>query len=241
MAMAFTRGYAREVEAAFLAATKVVVNNDDIRRMVAPYTREAVAAPPGIWPDRFSADPPDPDRKNKIILFTGRATDQVKGGLLLRAAVNLLRSHRRDFSLVVTDQPWAKLAPYEPHVYPVGWYSPDRLPELYARADICVVPSIWPEPFGITALEAMAAGRPVVASRTGGLAQSVVHGETGLHFENGDILGLAGALERLLDDPELRRRMGQAGRSRAEKVFHWDRLMESHYGPIYEDRIGRPG
>jgi glycosyltransferase involved in cell wall biosynthesis len=82
----------------------------------------------------------------------------------------------------------------------------------WQRSSIAVVPSIWPEPFGIVVIEAMASGRPVVASRIGGIPDMIVDGTTGLLVPPGDPIALRQALARLLADPELRERMGQAAR-----------------------------
>jgi glycosyltransferase involved in cell wall biosynthesis len=89
----------------------------------------------------------------------------------------------------------------------------------WAGCSIAVVPSVWPEPFGTVAIEAMAAGRPVVASAVGGLREVVVHGETGLHVPAADPPALAEALGELLADPARRLRMGEAGRRRAQENF----------------------
>jgi glycosyltransferase involved in cell wall biosynthesis len=78
-----------------------------------------------------------------------------------------------------------------------------------------VVPSVWPEPFGLVAAEAMAAGKPVVASAVGGLAELVQDGVTGIHVPPGDVLALRDALERIIADAPLRARLGAAGRERA--------------------------
>jgi glycosyltransferase involved in cell wall biosynthesis len=83
--------------------------------------------------------------------------------------------------------------------------------EAWRRSMMALVPSVWSEPFGLVALEAMSAGRPVIASRTGGLIDIVADGETGLLVQPGDPLALQQAIERLLADPDLRSRMGQAG------------------------------
>jgi glycosyltransferase involved in cell wall biosynthesis len=80
---------------------------------------------------------------------------------------------------------------------------------------LAIVPSIWPEPFGQVAVEAMASGRAVVASRVGGLQDVVVDGVTGLLVPPGDVAALQGALRELLDDAPRRHRMGEAGRARA--------------------------
>lgn len=78
----------------------------------------------------------------------------------------------------------------------------------WRRSLFGVIPSVWMEPFGIVALEAMAAGRAVVASQTGGLADVVADGETGLTVEPGDAEALATAIARLLHDVALRDRLG---------------------------------
>jgi glycosyltransferase involved in cell wall biosynthesis len=91
-------------------------------------------------------------------------------------------------------------------------FQPDVAPCL-AAADVVVLPSLA-EGLGVAALEGMAAGRPVVASRVGGLAEVVVDGETGLLVAPGDAAGLAAALARMAADPALRARCGAAGRDR---------------------------
>jgi glycosyltransferase involved in cell wall biosynthesis len=102
-----------------------------------------------------------------------------------------------------------------------GFVPPEELGRLYARAAVVVCPS-HREGFGVACLEAMAHGRPVVASAVGGFLDLVVDGETGIHVPPGDVAALRGALERLLGDGELRRRMGEAGRQRAAERFSWD-------------------
>jgi N-acetyl-alpha-D-glucosaminyl L-malate synthase BshA len=87
----------------------------------------------------------------------------------------------------------------------------DDVPELLRSADAFVFPSDV-ESFGLAALEASAAGIPVVATRTGGVPEVIRDGVTGLLSEVGDVAGLAAHLDRLAADPELARRLGQAGR-----------------------------
>jgi glycosyltransferase involved in cell wall biosynthesis len=84
----------------------------------------------------------------------------------------------------------------------------------WQRCRIALVPSLVPEAFGIVAIEAMSIGRPVIASRTGGLPDIVVDGETGLLVPPGDPNALRQAIERLIADRDLRECMGRAGRRR---------------------------
>jgi glycosyltransferase involved in cell wall biosynthesis len=104
----------------------------------------------------------------------------------------------------------------------LGLVPHDRLLGLFERAAVVACPS-YREGFGVVCLEAMAHGRPVVASAVGGLRDLVVDGETGLLVPPGDVLMLRAALERLLGDRELRERLGRAGRERARASFSWDK------------------
>ena len=109
--------------------------------------------------------------------------------------------------------------------------TPDRLPsgvvvrrdwpnaavlEAHRRALFTLVPSIWPEPFGLVIIEAMAAGRPVIGSRIGGIQEIIDDELTGLLVEPGDARALGAAMQRLLDDAGLREQMGQNARGEAE-------------------------
>ena len=103
---------------------------------------------------------------------------------------------------------------------------------VLARASVVWVPSLADTGAGV-ALEAMAAGRPLVASRWLGLAEIVVDGETGFLVEPGDKVALARRTRTLLDDEALRRRMGEAGRRRVERYFGaeqfvlgWNRALQ---------------
>jgi glycosyltransferase involved in cell wall biosynthesis len=102
----------------------------------------------------------------------------------------------------------------------------DELHELYARAAVVACPSRR-EGFGVACLEAMAHGRPVVATRVGGLLDLVVDGETGIVVPPRDPAALRSALDRLLADPDLRRRLGMAGRDRARTQFSWERVTDA--------------
>jgi D-inositol-3-phosphate glycosyltransferase len=104
-----------------------------------------------------------------------------------------------------------------------GAVSRTRVPALIRSADV-VVCTPWYEPFGITPLEAMACGVPVVASTVGGLTDSVVHGTTGLLIPPRDPAALAAAAGTLLADLEMRIAFGQAGTRRARRWYSWPRV-----------------
>jgi glycosyltransferase involved in cell wall biosynthesis len=86
------------------------------------------------------------------------------------------------------------------------------MPQVLGASDLVVHCSVKPEPFGRVIIEGMAAGRPVIASDQGGAAEIISDGVDGLLTPAGDPVALAAAIQRLLDDPEQRRRLGQAGR-----------------------------
>ncbi len=101
----------------------------------------------------------------------------------------------------------------------------DDVPSLLAGCDLLALPS-HVEGLPLVVLEAMAAGKPVVATRVGGTDELVVDGETGLLVEAGDVEGLARALAALADDPALRRRLGEAGRQRVVRQFATSTMVE---------------
>jgi len=106
------------------------------------------------------------------------------------------------------------------HIYFTGRISDEDRDQLYRVADLAVYPSLY-EPFGIVALEAMAAGVPVVASDAGGLKEFVVHDVTGTSTWAGDSDSLAWGIVRALTDPERSRRLAEAARERVLTEFHW--------------------
>jgi glycogen synthase len=111
--------------------------------------------------------------------------------------------------------------------------------ELYSGCTAFACPSVY-EPFGIINLEAMACERPVVASAVGGIPEVVVPGRTGLLVPPADPGALADALNRLLRDRALARRMGLAGRQRAEAHFSWSSIAATTRR-VYEQLLEEKG
>lgn len=105
----------------------------------------------------------------------------------------------------------------DPRMHYCGYV--EKAEDIYSGLDILVAPSRWQEPFGLIAIEAGAAGLPVVATRSGGLPEVIVDGETGFLAEIGDTEALARHVETLIRDAPLRARMGRAARLRVEAEF----------------------
>jgi glycosyltransferase involved in cell wall biosynthesis len=111
---------------------------------------------------------------------------------------------------------------------------------LYAAADVLLLPS-EDEPFGLVILEAMAAGVPVVASRSGGIPEIVEHGKSGRLVEPGDVDGFASALREVLTQRELRDSLVEEGRKLVEGHFSLKRFVDEVV-EVYDEVLGlRPG
>jgi glycosyltransferase involved in cell wall biosynthesis len=119
------------------------------------------------------------------------------------------------------------------------------MPEVFAAFDIFVLPSILPEPFGLVVIEAMASGKPVVATAPGGPSETVVDGETGFLVPPSDASAIARALEELLANPQKRISMGDAGRRRAREMFSLLRYVtefeELYDAVLKETLVTAPG
>jgi glycosyltransferase involved in cell wall biosynthesis len=112
----------------------------------------------------------------------------------------------------------------------------DEVLAAWRHATVGLVPSVWPEPFGLVAVEAMAAGVPVIASRVGGLPEVVTDGVTGLLVEPGDAASLADAIDGLLRNPDERALLGRAG---MKDVDRFDAV--SALAHVYDEVLGVRG
>jgi glycosyltransferase involved in cell wall biosynthesis len=172
--------------------------------------REVRVIPSGVdVPERVS-EPVEPPH----VLYAGRLSRE-KGILELLAAADGLPL------VVAGDGPLRAQVPQA-----LGMLPHEELLPLYGRASVVACPSRR-EGFGVVCAEAMAHGRPVVASAVGGLLDLVVDGQTGLLVEPGDVRALREALEALLGDVRLRTRLGAAGRERVRQHFSWARVTDA--------------
>jgi D-inositol-3-phosphate glycosyltransferase len=119
----------------------------------------------------------------------------------------------------------------------IGQVDHTELPLYYNAADVCVVPSYY-ESFGLVALESMACGTPVVATRVGGLSTIVHHGRTGYLKSWRCPESFANSLEMIISNDDLQQSMGEAARKRAEGMG-WDNVAALMWNE-YDSLIGNP-
>jgi glycosyltransferase involved in cell wall biosynthesis len=172
---------------------------------------------------------PDWPADKRRLLFVGRF-DRQKGVDILIDALRELRDSTFAYlvgSAVLNDGATLNLPD---NVRATGWLSAADLTAYYETADVLVAPSRW-EGFGLTAVEAMRAGLPVIATRVGGLAEVVEHGATGLLVEPNSSAALASAIRSL--GTESLQSMGEAGRRRFIERFTLDR-MHSQLTGLYQ-------
>lgn len=187
---------------------------------VSPDSIEVIA--PGVDLSLWRAGPDRTTSGPLRILFVGGDLDR-KGGQDLLAAFAQLEVGTAEVHMV-TRSPVPNPAP---GVIVHSNLTPNapELIQLYADSDVFVLPS-HAEAFGIAAAEAAASGLPVIATRIGGLIDIVDHGTTGYLIDTGDVDELAALLRTLQAQPELCRRLGAAGRMRAERLFDSDKNAE---------------
>lgn len=176
-----------------------------------------------------------------VIGFAGRLTPVKGPHILLRAAASLVAGHSAVTVVLAGEGPLR--GELEGQVHELGLAervrflgaAPDIRP-LLAAADAWAIPSLA-EGGGIVALEAMAAGVPLVASAVGGITESVVDGDSGLLAPPGDPAALADALQRVLADPALASRLSAGGRARA-RDWPGPEEMAGRVAAIYRSVVG---
>ena len=237
---------------------------------VSAYSARELRAPPGRTRVIYGgADPvryaPDPAVPRDGVLFVGRLTphkgvDRLIAALPPGARLRIVGSSGHDPAPPERDYPMLlhRLAEGRA-VELLGPVSDDVLPSLYRRAVALALPSVHrtcygrdvrvSELLGLVALEAMASGTPVVASRLGGLAEVVRHGVTGFLVEPGNVAELRERLAQLLHDRPLAARLGDNARALVLERFTWracaERCLAAYAEPLgpgtrRADRPGRP-
>lgn len=191
-----------------------------------------------------------PDGK-PVILFAGRVLPHKGVDVLLKACARLKRRVKvvvaggmlQEHYKAVLDR---IISENNLDVSFEGYLPEEDLARYYTSSDIFVLPSVYtdcfghyskaPELFGLVVLEAMASGKPVVASSVGGVPEIVLDGKTGLLYPSGDVGKLAESLDYLLSDEKAAERMGLEGRKRVEEKFTWSKIAE-HVAECYNSLL----
>lgn len=202
--------------------------------------------PPGFSRFETAGRPRNPGAK-PVMLCVGALTRRKGQETILRACALL---GGRDFELVLagsgTEEPeYARMVataagspPLSGKVAITGHLAKEEIYRLMGEASLLVHAAPW-EAYGIALAEAMWAGLPVVASRGGAVPELVTSGEQGFLYEPGDASELAEKLALLLDNRDMRARMGAAARSRAEELYTWDRTCEEFVSLVEETACGQ--
>jgi glycogen synthase len=197
----------------------VIYNGVDASKFEFDWTAKDRAA----WRAKFALP------NEKIVMYVGRFVRE-KGIHLLLDAASVILSQEPDTKFLIVGggnrEKFEKFVHWyglEEKVLFTGFMANRSLHQVYRIADVAVFPSLY-EPFGIVALEAMAAGAPVVTSDAGGLKEVVLHDKTGtLSFAN-DPQSIAWAVLRALRDPKQSRRLSENARERLGTDFDWGRI-----------------
>lgn len=199
--------------------------------------------PNGIDVQRFQNQPPYPEMRDGRfnILFVGRLEYRKGLGYLLRAFERLKPQYPQLRLIIVGDGPLRRwygnfIARKQLDDVVMAGYVPDsELPRYYASCDVFCTPATGDESFGIVLLEAMASGKPMVATSIDGFREVVTHGVEGLLVDPKSRRQLAYALQTLINNSDLRQQLGQAGLLKARQ-FDWERITDQVMD-VYEQAI----
>lgn len=223
-----------------VVAVSASTRRDLIRRGLAAERIEVIEN--GVDTSRFTPGPEEGRFDRPTLLYLGRLKRYKRVELVLRAAA-ALRARGTAVRVLVAgegdrrpalEREAKRLGLSDDEVRFLGFVSEPEKVRLLQSAWIHVLTSER-EGWGISILEAAACGTPTVASDSPGLCDAVRHEETGILTPHGDVEALTGAVWRLVEDAELRRRMGQAARRRAE-ALSWDRTA-SRMGLVMRDAV----
>jgi len=178
----------------------------------------------------------------KIVLFTGKLTAQKGVDYLIQAAKDI-----KGDIYIIGDGPEKEHLEHIVYkmklqnVHFLGFMGDNRkeeFREFYYRADVFVAPSVWDEPLGLVILEAMAAKTPVIATKKGGIPSAVKDNYNGILVRSRSSKQIADACNKLLENDELRKKMGENARKTVEEKFTWKKIAQKYIGiykKIYEN------
>jgi glycosyltransferase involved in cell wall biosynthesis len=194
----------------------------------------------GVFEDSGRPDPAPPPAVDAFTVLCAARLEPEKGvAVFVRAVAGARRSEPRIRGLVAGDGPERRSLERLAQGSGVELLGVrGDVPELMAAADAVALTSDA-EALPMIVLEAMAAGRPVLATDVGGTSEAVAHGETGLIVPAGDVGAAEGALLELAADPERARRMGAAGRARQRELFGGEAMVDRYRQALERVALGR--
>lgn len=179
-------------------------------------------------------------KSKKVVLFTGKVTLEKGVNYLIKAAENI-----KGEIYIIGDGPELNKLKDEvnkenlQNVHFLGYMGKDQAQEFhefYYRADVFVTPSIWAEPLGLVILEAMAARTPVVATRKGGIPLAVKDNVNGILVRARSSKQIAEAVNKLLENDNLRKKLGENARKMVEEKFTWNKIAKK-WEAIYKEHF----
>jgi glycosyltransferase involved in cell wall biosynthesis len=212
--------------------------------------REVVRLPYGSTVHPPDTDLPAPGSVVPELLFVGRLVQRKGVHILLEALARIPDSvplHLR----IIGDGPLRSILEGQSRSLGLsdrvsfdGFVSDEALRDAYQRCSLFILPAVIDEKgdtegLGVVLIEALAFGKPAIASGIGGITDVVIHGQTGLLVEPGDASALTEAITRLVSEPELVQRLGENARQRARDHFSWDAIIGQTVG-LYQHVIARP-
>ena len=222
---------------------RIAVSKSALRSITRHFQGDFRIIPNGVDIKRFGphVSPMDGLKKpgEKMILFVGRIEPRKGVGTLLRAFSIVSKKLKNVRLVIVGDTPLRKYFEVRARKLNVTFLGKVRavdIPRIYRAADIFVAPATGKESFGIVLIEAMASRVPVVASDIEGYREIV--GSDGILVPPGDEVKLAGAILRLLKNPQLAKRMAEQGRAKVVKRYSWDivtDLVEDYYFEVLKN------
>jgi glycosyltransferase involved in cell wall biosynthesis len=175
--------------------------------------------------DFSSIEPTIPSNKQKIVLFLSNQINKQKGVYHFIQLSKNLKPEFPDVRFLWVGQNELEGDTFDTHGY--VWNRED-LEEIFRSSYLLLLPSLWPEPMSYSVIQAMAHGKPVVAYDVGANSEGIIHGETGLLAEWGNITQLSSNVAKLLNDEKLAAKMGQNAIRRAQEMFSLDRMINNY-------------
>ncbi len=231
---AYKRGYINLVKDAFCCASTIITYNNFTAQRVMPYNPNVVIIPSGVNTTHFYPSETNDATNRFCVLATGRVIERHKGRDFLIAVAREIYKTAPDILFYVTG---IRTGFKEINIKEIGWFSQDKLPILYHQADVVFIPSLWPEPQGIVAVEAWASGLPVLASDVGGLRDMVKHGENGFLVKPFDVDTAVGYILELYHNRDLCQRLGNNGRKIALEFYNWENIFKKYYNPLFLEHL----